>query len=70
MPERFFRYVPTARVSTWKQAGWSVISSPLSMRPPLGLEDARGSPIDVVIVEWQQPGQPVEPNQGRDGCKP
>jgi hypothetical protein len=44
-----------------------VISSPLSMRLPLGLEHANGSAIDVVIVEWQRPGQPVEPNQGRDG---
>jgi hypothetical protein len=56
MPERFFRYVPTARANAWERAGWNVISVPLSMRPSL---DADG--IDVVIVEWQQPGQPVEP---------
>ena len=66
MPERFFRYVPTARVSDWERTGWKAISQPLEMRPPLGLEHANGSPIDVVIVEWQQPGQPVEPNQSRD----
>jgi hypothetical protein len=43
---------------------------PLSMRPPAGLEGADGSAIDVVIVEWQQPGQPVEPNEEHhiDAC--
>jgi hypothetical protein len=66
MPERFFRYVRAARVHAWERAGWKVISPPLSMRPPLGFEHANGSPIDVVIVEWQQSGQPVEPN--RDGA--
>jgi hypothetical protein len=69
MPEQFFRYVPTARVRAWEQAGWNVISPPLSMRPPLGLEHANCSAIDVVIVEWQRPGQPVEPNQAREGCE-
>jgi hypothetical protein len=39
------------------------------MRPPLGLEHVNGGAIDVVIVEWQRPGEPVEPEQGRDGCK-
>jgi hypothetical protein len=63
MPERSFRYVRAERANAWKQAGWSVISVPLSMRPPAGLEGADGSAIDVVIVEWQQPGQPVEPNE-------
>ena len=62
MPERFFRYIPTARASAWQQAGWNVISVPLSMQSPAGSEAAGQSAIDVVIVEWQQPGQPVEPN--------
>jgi hypothetical protein len=62
MPEQFFRDVPTARANAWKRAGWKVISLPLSMRPLLGLEGASGKPIDVVIVEWQRPGQPIEPN--------
>jgi hypothetical protein len=63
MPEQFFRYVPTARMHAWERAGWNVISPPLSMRPPRGLEHVNGSAIDVVIVEWQQPGEPVEPEQ-------
>ena len=50
MPERFFRCVPTARANAWEEAGWNVISPPLSMRLP------RKSAIDVVIVEWQRPG--------------
>ena len=29
MPERFFRYVPRARVAAWEAAGWEVISLPL-----------------------------------------
>jgi hypothetical protein len=69
MLEQFFRYVPSARVSDWELAGWKVISQPLSMGPPLGLEHASGSPMDVVIVEWQRPGQPVEPDQGRGGSE-
>jgi hypothetical protein len=36
MPERFFRYVPTARANAWEQAGWKMISQPLSMRAPPG----------------------------------
>jgi hypothetical protein len=56
MPERFFRYVPIARANAWQQAGWNVISMPLSMRPSPGTNR-----IDVVIVEWQRPGQAVEP---------
>jgi hypothetical protein len=55
--------MPENAQNAWKQAGWSVISGPLSIRPPAGLEDADGSAVDVVIVEWQQPGQPVEPNE-------
>jgi hypothetical protein len=69
MPEQFFRYVPAARANAWKRAGWKVISLPLSMRPPHGFEGANGKPINVVIVEWQRPGQPVEPNAEADiGC--
>jgi hypothetical protein len=64
MPEQFFRYVPTARANAWKRAGWKVISLPLAMRPPHGLEGANGNAIEVVIVEWQRPGQPVEPEHG------
>jgi len=56
MPERF-RYVRAERANAWKQAGWSVISAPLSMRLPPGLEGADGSAIDVVIVKWQQPAR-------------
>jgi hypothetical protein len=62
MPEQFFRYVPAARANAWKHAGWKVISPPLSMRSPHELEGANGSAIEVVIVEWQRPGRPIEPN--------
>ena len=65
MPEQFFRYVPTERASTWERAGWKVISVPLTMQPPIGFECGDDKPIDVVIVEWQQPGQPVEPTETR-----
>jgi hypothetical protein len=64
MPERCFRYVRAERANAWKQAGWNVISGPLSMQPPGGLE-GDSSAIDVVIMEWQQPGRPVEPNEMR-----
>jgi hypothetical protein len=63
MPERSFRYVRAEHANAWKQAGWSVISGPLSMQPPVGLEGAAVSALNVVIMEWQQPGQPVEPNE-------
>ena len=62
MPERSFRYLRAERANAWKQAGWSVIWGPLLMQPPVGLDGAAVSALDVVIVEWQQPGQPVEPN--------
>ena len=62
MAERSFRYLRADRANALKQAGWSVISGPLLMQPPPGLEGAAVSPIEVVIMEWQQPGQPVEPN--------
>jgi hypothetical protein len=66
--ERFFRYVRTKRANAWKQAGWSVISGPLSMQPPVGL-DATVSAIDVMIVEWRKPGQPVEPSDFASACE-
>jgi hypothetical protein len=61
MPERFFRYVCSERAPLWERAGWNVISAPLTMQPPEGGDD---KPINVMIVEWQQPGPPVEPEQG------
>ena len=65
MPERSFRYARAERANAWKQAGWSVISGPLLMQPPAGLDGAAVGAVDVVIVEWQQPGQPVEPKEER-----
>jgi hypothetical protein len=62
MRERSLRYIRAERANAWKQVGWSVISGPLSMPPPAGLEGGAVRAIDVVIMEWQQPGQPVEPN--------
>jgi hypothetical protein len=70
MPEQYFRYVPTERASTWEQAGWNVISPPLSMQPPLGLEGGDDNPIEVVIVEWQRPEQPVEPSMAPNAKHP
>jgi hypothetical protein len=64
MPERFFRYVRSERAHLWERAGWNVISAPLMMQPPIGFESGDDKPIDVVIVEWQRPGPPVEPEQG------
>ena len=63
MPERFFRYVRIERAPPWERAGWNVISEPLTMQPPAGLEGGDDKPINVMIVEWQQPGPPVEPEQ-------
>jgi hypothetical protein len=40
-----------------------VISEPLTLQPPTGLEGSDNKPINVMIVEWQQPGPPVEPEQ-------
>ena len=51
MPERFFRYVRSGRAHLWEQAGWNVISAPLTMQPPIGFEGVDDEPIDVVIVE-------------------
>ena len=38
MPERFFRYVPTARANLCERAGWNVVSVPLTMQLPIGFE--------------------------------
>jgi hypothetical protein len=65
MPERSIRYLSAERANAWKQAGWTVISGPLLMQPPAGLDGAAVGAVDVVIVEWQQPGQPVEPKEQR-----
>ena len=43
--------------------GWNVISKPLTMQPPIGFESGDDNPIEVVIVEWQLSGQPIEPNE-------
>ena len=64
MPERFFRYVRSEQAYLWEQAGWNVISAPLTMQPPAVLEGGDDEPINVVIVEWQRSGEPVEPEQG------
>jgi hypothetical protein len=64
MPERFFRYVPTARANAWERAGWTVTSGPLLMQPPV-VESGDDKPIEVVIVEWQRAGQPIEPSEER-----
>jgi hypothetical protein len=64
MPERFFRYVRCERAYLWERAGWNVISMPLTMQPPIGFEGGDDKPIDVVIVEWQQSREPVEPEHG------
>jgi hypothetical protein len=63
MPERFFRYVRIETAHLWERAGWNVISVPLTMQPPAELEGGDDRPINVMIVEWQQPGPPVEPEQ-------
>jgi hypothetical protein len=41
-----------------------VVSVPLMMQPPIGFEGGDDKPVHVVIVEWQRPGEPVEPEQG------
>jgi hypothetical protein len=46
--------------------GWNVISKPLTMEPPIGFESGDNNPIEVVIVEWQRPGPPVEPNEDQE----
>jgi hypothetical protein len=41
-----------------------MISVPPMMQPPAGLEGGDDNPIDVVIMKWQRPGEPVEPEHG------
>ena len=65
MPERFFRYVRCERAHLWERAGWKVVSGPLMMQPPI-VESGDDKPIEVVIVEWQRPGPPVEPNEDQE----
>jgi hypothetical protein len=61
MPERFFRYVPHARVAAWEAAGWEVISLPLRQAPVEMSNAAISTPSDVVIAHWLGSGEPVEP---------
>jgi len=66
MPERCFRYVRCERAHLCERMGWNVISKPLTMQPPIGFESGDDNPIEVVIVEWQRPGPPVEPNEDQE----
>jgi len=60
MPERLFRYIRAERAHAWERAGWQVISGPVKLKPPPGLE-GRGDAVPVVTVEWTRTGPPVEP---------
>jgi hypothetical protein len=60
MPERLFRYVRYERAQAWKRAGWQVISGPVNLKPPPGLEGA-GDAVAIVIVEWTRTEPPVDP---------
>ena len=60
MPEEFFRYVRPERASAWEAAGWQVLSGPLDVKPPPGLEGSSRA-VPMMIVEWPDAGHPVEP---------
>ena len=65
MPEQFFRYVRCERAAAWEAAGWEILSGPVDLKPPPGLEGA-GRAVPMMIVEWIHPGEPIEP-AGRYG---
>ena len=60
MPERLFRYVPCERTAVWEAAGWQILGGPLELKPPPELEGASHA-LHMMIVEWAQAGDPVEP---------
>ena len=59
MAEKSFRYVRCERAAAWEAAGWQVISGPLDISPPPGLEGSSHA-VSMMIVEWAQAGHPVE----------
>ena len=61
MPERLFRYVRCERAAAWEAVGWQILSGPLELKPPPGLEGS-GRAIPMMIVEWACTGDPVEPS--------
>lgn len=63
MPERLFRYVRCERAAAWEAAGWQILSGPLHLKPPPGLEGS-GRAVPMMIVEWKQAGDPDEPPSG------
>jgi hypothetical protein len=38
MSEELFRYVPCSRAAAWEAVGWQILSGPLQLKPPPGLE--------------------------------
>ena len=55
-PAHWFRYVPRERAPTWIAVGWRTISAPFRWRTWTGQTQG-----EVVIIEWEQSGQPKEP---------
>jgi hypothetical protein len=60
MPEQVFRYVRPERAAVFEAAGWQVLSGPMRLKSPAGLEGP-SSAAQVVLMEWTQAGEPVEP---------
>jgi len=60
VPKQNLRHVRRERAAAWERAGWKVISQPLQLWPPPGLEGHVGA-AHIVIVEWVDGGSPVEP---------
>jgi hypothetical protein len=60
MPEQLFRYVRCERAPAWEAVGWQILSGPLQLKPPPGLEGS-GRAVPMMIVEWAQAGHPIEP---------
>jgi hypothetical protein len=63
MPEQLFRYVRCERAAAWEAVGWEILSGPLQLKPPPGLEGS-GRAVPMMIVEWTQSWDPVEPPSG------
>jgi len=63
LSEKLFRYVRCDRTAAWEAVGWQILSGPLQLKPPPGLEGS-GCAVAMMIVEWRQGGDPVEPPSG------
>ena len=60
MPEQLFRHVRPERAAVFEAAGWQILLGPMWLKPPPGLEGSSRA-AQVVLMQWTQAGEPVEP---------